>query len=312
MPRSTEPVDYEAMFKDAGELDDLPGTGELAVNDPTPPIEEQVEEEEPQAEYVAPPQSHVVEEEEPAQPQLTADQEADQERQRILSLNQQILREQQAFERKYGKPLIDPKVVEERQRIASARDEMVKDTPALADGVRGMVNDAMNEVAQHTQDVIEAQTEEQMKLLHDATVTAMAPSYPDYVADPSPLLTWIDELPGWASEEYKRIFNTGLPEEVAGMIADFESYPDPAEAIQVLEQQRSGGVEQEQEEAPAEPQARRQPSRATRAPAAALAVRSRGTAPLPTASSAPVADEFDAAYTEWGMIEARQARQGAN
>lgn len=327
MAQATEQVDLErqfneqrdALFDEAADLDedDANASTGLTVHGPRETVMDQTVEQETEQEQEAAPQ---VEQEQIQQVDLEPEQTYTQEeldeleRQQLLADQQAVGRATRNYEQRTGKPLVDPKVAEARQKRRESVQEVRTTTPEIADAVEELVGDAREVIVEQVQERVEQALGQQEQKIHLESVFNAVQDAHDIYSDPrrfAALEDWIDHLPGFMSERFKRVIDNvdgdGDTDAVIGMLSDFTAYPDWREATErYLELEGQGGEivtepEQTQEQQVQERPQRRQARQAL--PAAALAVRSGSTRPLPTGDAGGAGKtEFERFYNDPEII----------
>lgn len=322
MAQHTEEADYDALFEEAGDLDNLPLSGDVMPGDK----QADAAREEVAAEPVEDGLEHedFYETEQPLEtrdePELTPEQVEDRERQDILAGSQDLLRRQRDFEARHGKPVVPPEQVAAAQKTQESVASLRTDTPEVAQAVEAIVaekvQEAVGDIAQAVDERVSNETLSIRMKAHDDAILAtdVGDIYAAVKTDQQQLdrlIGWIEALPTAAGTAYLDILDQGTSDQVIGMLRDFKEYPDPEDASKAIRSLMDGARQAPEETQQRRPQGR--PTRSqTRVPEAARAVRSRGTQSVPVASGTPQTDDFDQAYQAWGDVEAEEARRAAN
>lgn len=313
MAQATENVDFERLFQEAEALDnegESNASSGTTIHADNPTVMDHVVE--PEQEQEAAP---VVDQEalpqvdlEP-EPRYTQEELDEFERQEIIAAQQEANRAARDYQARTGKPLVDPKILEARQKRREAVQDVAETTPQFLEAIQEVAEQTVAAAEERAMNRIDARAAELADEVHLQQVFTNVPGADELLSDPNQyaqLQDWVDHLPGFMSARFNEVLDGGSTDEVIGLLSDYAAFPDWQDASnRYLELEGQGGetvVTQPQ----AEQQQERRPRRQSRAviPEAALAVRSGTMRTLPQGEPAGAGvTEYERAYNDPEIIK---------
>lgn len=156
------------------------------------------------------------------EPELTPEELEEQERQDILAASAEARRAQLDFERRHGKPLVAPEVLEQQRQINETVQNVAEEMPDVMTAIQDQAQRAIEDATEQAQERIAEAGLESARDAHIATILNAHPDALELYENRAVIERWIETLPYGQGQTYAAVLENGYANEVINLLSDFK------------------------------------------------------------------------------------------